>query len=83
MGYELYRETEYLKFYLGLSVSGKTKHILVYAMRDSALLGAIKWFGRWRQYAFFPADETVWNRDCLTQIHEEIETLMAERKKPR
>ena len=81
MSYSLYRETEYLKFYRGLSESGKTAHVLVYAVRDSTLLGRIKWFGRWRQYGFFPEAETIWNRDCLIQVHEEVESLMAERRK--
>lgn len=80
MSYTLTRATEYLVFYQGPSESGKTARVLVYAADDVTLLGRIKWFGRWRQYAFFPAAGTVWNRGCLMQIHEEIETLMTERR---
>ena len=32
-------------------------------------LGDIKWFGRWRQYAFFPEENTVFNRQCLQDIY--------------
>lgn len=31
-------------------------------------LGVIKWFGRWRQYTFHPAPETVFNPGCLRDI---------------
>ncbi len=78
--YDLTRTTEYLVFYQGLSLSGKTAHVLVYAADDVTLLGRIKWFSRWRQYTFFPEEDTVWNRNCLMEIHEEIESLMAARK---
>lgn len=31
-------------------------------------LGQIKWYGPWRQYCFFPEDETVFNKTCLKDI---------------
>lgn len=43
-------------------------------------LGSIKWFGRWRQYAFFPNPETVWNNTCMSEITAFITGLMQERK---
>jgi len=43
-------------------------------------LGHIAWFGRWRQYAFFPAADTVFNRACLDDIAGFIRDRMAERK---
>lgn len=46
----------------------KTNVYLVQARRDYTPLGTIKWFGRWRQYVFFPASGTVFNPDCLRQI---------------
>jgi len=30
--------------------------------------GKVKWFGRWRQYVFAPAANTVWNPDCLNEV---------------
>lgn len=32
------------------------------------ILGQIKWFPRWRKYSFFPANDTVWEQDCLDDI---------------
>lgn len=31
-------------------------------------LGAIKWFGRWRRYCFFPGSNTVFDTGCLEEI---------------
>lgn len=43
-------------------------------------LGEVRWFGRWRQYAFFPNFETVFEKQCMRDITNFLETLMAERK---
>ena len=32
------------------------------------LLGSVRWFGRWRCYAFFPAEQTVFEKVCLSEI---------------
>ena len=32
------------------------------------MLGDIKWFGRWRRYAFFPLSDTVYEHECLRDI---------------
>jgi hypothetical protein len=47
------------------------------------LLGVIRWFGRWRTYAFFPAAETVFEPTCLRCISDFIEARMDERKEAR
>ena len=44
-------------------------------------LGDIKWFGRWRAYAFFPDEKTVYNSECLKDVAAMITWLMNERKK--
>lgn len=43
-------------------------------------LGDIKWFGRWRCYAFFPEEETIFNGVCLKDIEVFINQLMYKRK---
>lgn len=48
----------------------KTRRWHVRARENSVLLGVIQWFGRWRQYAFFPAGETVFERQCLRDLAE-------------
>ncbi len=35
---------------------------------DGGTLGRICWFGRWRQYCFFPDEKTVYERQCLRDI---------------
>ncbi len=50
------------------SPSGKTGIYEVKANRNQALLGYVKWFGRWRQYTFFPERETVFNPVCMREI---------------
>ena len=47
----------------------------------STRLGVIKWFGRWRQYAFFPEVGTVFNTECLEDIRIFIKGMMKERRK--
>ena len=44
-------------------------------------LGEIKWFSRWRCYAFFPQKETIFNSVCLNDIRNFIDNLMKDRKK--
>ena len=34
----------------------------------SNLLGVVKWFSRWRCYAFFPGVETIFEERCLRDI---------------
>lgn len=59
----------------------KTCTVYVHSRRHGDLLGVIKWYGAWRQYAFFPEAGTVWNPDCLDAVNGCIRGLMAERRK--
>lgn len=34
----------------------------------STILGCVKWFARWRAYAFFPVNQTVYEQKCLREI---------------
>ncbi len=52
---------------LGNSDSGKTQLWQVVSS-GGTLLGMIKWFSRWRKYAFYPFDFTVYEQDCLREI---------------
>lgn len=72
--------TEYLRFDETQPEGRKTKVVYVYSTGNGDLLGKVQWFGRWRQYAFFPNAGTVWNPDCLDVVNERIRALMAERK---
>ena len=44
------------------------------------ILGEIKWFSRWRRYAFFPYSVTIYEQDCLRDIANFIEEQMNCRK---
>lgn len=59
--------------YVGASASGKTLIWSVYSMSDGREIGQVRWFGRWRKYAFFPGDATVFEEDCLRDIAQFIE----------
>jgi hypothetical protein len=48
--------------------------------RPQVLIGEIKWFGRWRQYAFFPATACVFSEGCMTEIATFIREQMSTRK---
>lgn len=62
--------TEYLEFVdAGTSASGKTR-VWIVARIGGDDLGLVQWFGRWRQYCFFPAPATVWSDGCMRQVQE-------------
>lgn len=62
-------DTKYLLVWdIGPSPSGKTQRFEVTSESSGACLGVIKWFGAWRQYCFYPSEETIWNQDCLTAV---------------
>jgi len=74
--------SEYLTFRMD-GDTGKTKTHGVYSTLHGDKLGTVKWFGRWRQYAFFPEPGTIWNRDCLREVADFIEAGMLSRRKER
>lgn len=66
--------SKYLEFAL-LGKKPKTQVIKVMSKLHGNRLGVIKWFGRWRQYAFFPENGTVFNVECLNDIQSYIKGL--------
>jgi len=66
--------SKYLIFKL-LEQKPKTKVIEIISKQTRERLGVIMWFGRWRQYAFFPDNETVFNVECLSDIQSYIRNL--------
>lgn len=59
----------------------KTKIFKVKSNHDiKAELGVIQWHSNWRQYCFWPYSNTLFSWDCLNEISEKIQSLMAERK---
>lgn len=78
---DVIEETQYLKFDFRKSKSKLTAVVLVKAKRSAMLLGEIKWYAPWKQYAFFPRDRTLFNSECMTDILTVIAVLMKQRKK--
>lgn len=72
--------SRYLHFFEEDNGDRKTKIIGVYSINHGNQLGVIKWFGRWRQYAFYPSADTIWNPECLKAINDEIAKLMEARR---
>jgi len=58
-----------------------TRTWIVSNKRNNTLLGEVRWYGQWRQYAFIP-DEfgTVLAGSCLSDLAEFIRRAMSERK---
>ena len=52
--------------------TGKTKVWAVEAKEDGAKLGEVRWFGRWRGYAFFPIN-AIFEHRCLRDIADFVE----------
>ena len=52
----------------------KTKRWAICATDGEVELGQIRWFGKWRCYGYFPADETVYEKQCLRAIADFCET---------
>lgn len=71
----------YITFdWAGQSASGLTQiHRVVNYTNDprGETLGRIRWFGRWRKYAFEPAPNTIFEQDCLRDIAAFCEDLTA------
>lgn len=47
--------------------------------RHGGVLGHVQWYGAWRQYAFFPFGDPVFNKGCLDALALFLEQQMTER----
>ncbi len=74
---------KYLEFQEWKPAHRKTLVVAVRSAEELDVLGRIKWYGAWRQYAFFPEPETIWNPGCLETVNAYIAALMAERSSGR
>ena len=61
------KESKYLIF-TTIEIKPKTRVIKVESRLHGDRLGIIKWFGPWRQYAFFPEAAVIFNKTCLLDI---------------
>ena len=61
--------------------TGKTVIVQVLSKQHGNILGTIRWYGAWRQYAFYPVPDTLFNAGCLSDIEAHIRELMDVRSK--
>ena len=71
-------ESKYLEFQT-VGNTGKTVIVDVLSRLHGFKLGTIKWFGKWRQYTFFPESNTLYNRVCLREIADYVSELTCAR----
>ncbi len=71
-------ESKYLEFDR-IGWTGKTGVWNVLSKSHGFILGQIKWFGRWRQYCFWPSPNTIFNPECMGDISGFIREKMRER----
>lgn len=65
---------------LGFSPSGKTERWAVVSKESGGCLGEVKWFSRWRRYAFYPEMRTLFEHQCLRDIATFCETRTREHR---
>lgn len=62
-------EGTYIRFiWCGVLPGRKTGSWSVETRDGEAVLGKIKWFARWRKYAFFPLSHCVFEETCMCEI---------------
>lgn len=71
--------SKYLIFDL-IEEKKKTKVYAVISKKHNYELGIIKWYANWRQYSFFPGNDTIFNSECLNDIKIFLLELKQERK---
>jgi hypothetical protein len=64
----------------GIRPGQKTERWSIRTKSDEEFLGEIRWFAHWRQYAFFPAPDCVFEQTCMREISDFIEEIMRARK---
>ena len=60
----------------------KTARWAVVAKNGEIDLGEVKWFGKWRCYAYFPLNDTLYEMRCLREIADFCEKLTKEQRGP-
>lgn len=75
-----WRDSKYLSFVLS-GAKGKTNVWSVQSRSSGGGLGVIQWYAPWRQYCFFPYQDTLYNTGCMDDISDFIKGEMGKRRK--
>lgn len=75
-------KSKWLEFHPRITgFTGSTFQFEVWTKGKNYFLGDIKWFGRWRGYAFFPVDRTVFEWDCMRTLSDICEKMTKDHRK--
>jgi len=72
--------SQYVEFTLADEQKPKTKVWNILSKSSGDLLGIVKWYGPWRQYVFFPQDETIYSSGCMDFIVQFMKSANTEQK---
>jgi hypothetical protein len=78
-----------MQSYIQIEQTGDTGKTLVWEVRTKAsvkgeggrFLGEIRWFGRWRGYAFYPYMDTLYEQRCMREIADFVEAQTRAKRK--
>lgn len=56
----------------------KTKTYYLVNHRSGTSIATIEWYGAWRQFCFFPMENTVWSDGCMADVREIIRAVTIE-----
>jgi len=77
-------KTQYEHIYFEQDLTPSRRKTQIWACRhvgNEISLGEVRWHPPWRQYCFFPQDQTIYASSCLRDIQDFIRQLMAARKR--
>lgn len=60
--------------------SGRKLSIFSILTKQGISIGEVKWYGNWRQYCFFPDEDSIYDRKCMMEVINFINKLMEDRK---
>jgi len=72
--------SKWINFEQDETYEGKSEKWNVVSIVGHHLLGIIKWFPAWRQYAFFPEANTIFAGSCFDDIYAFIKNLNNKRR---
>jgi hypothetical protein len=63
--------------HLKFIVSAESKHNFysVHSTHTNDLLGSIYYYPKWKEYVFYPNDDTIWSSGCMQEIIDFIKTI--------
>jgi hypothetical protein len=70
---------KYIEFNL-VEQKPKTSVYAIRNVKSQTIIGWLKWHPSWRQYCFFPEQNTVFSYGCLNDIIEQVNLLKKTRE---